>query len=65
MKNLSLSLADIAGSAYIQAVCRASAALGLGEYKELLAIAEEKVEFFPESFQKKIDDLLSECGTQI
>ena len=65
MKNLSLSLADIAGSAYIQAVCRGSAALGLGEYDELLAIAEEKVEFFPESFQKKIDDLLSECGTQI
>ena len=65
MKNVCLSLADIAGKAYIQAVCRASADLGLGNFEELLAIAEEKVEFFPPAFEEKIHALLSKCGTQI
>ena len=65
MKNVCLSLADIAGKAYIQAVCRASADLGLGSFEELLAIAEEKVEFFPPAFEEKIHALLSKCGTQI
>ena len=62
IKNVSLSLADIAGSAYIQAVCRASADLGLGQFDELLAIAEEKVEFFPPAFEEKINALLCACS---
>ena len=65
MKNVCLSLADIAGEAYIQAVCRASADLGLGNFEELLAIAGEKVEFFPPAFEEKIHALLAKCGTQI
>ena len=65
MKNLCLSLADIAGRAYIQAVCRSSAALGLGSFEELNAIAEEKVDFFPSAYAQKINDLLVQCGKQV
>ena len=65
MKNVCLSLADIAGTGYIQAVCRASADLGLGEFEELLAAGFEKVEFFPPAFEEKIHDLLEKCGSQV
>ena len=65
MKNISLSLADIAGEEYISSVCRASAFCGLGRFVELQTIAHEKVDFFPEEFQKKIDDLLPLCGQNV
>ena len=65
MKNISLSLADIAGEEYISSVCRASAFCGLGRFEELQTIAHEKVDFFPEEFQKKIDDLLPLCGQNV
>ena len=65
MKNISVSLADIAGEEYISSVCRASAFCGLGRFEELQTIAHEKVDFFPEEFQKKIDDLLPLCGQNV
>lgn len=63
--NVQLSLADLLGEAYINAVCEARAFL-TGESKEaLLAIAEEKVDFYPQSFQQRVDDLVDTIGQQV
>lgn len=53
LKNISRSLTDLAGEEYIDAVCRASAALGLGAYEDLRAIADKPVEFWPEDFARR------------
>ena len=63
--NISRSLTDIAGEKYINAVCEASAALGLGSFEELKAIAEEKVEFYPLSFAEKAEELALQSGKKI
>ena len=58
IKNLQLSLEDIAGAEYISKVCKASAALGIGSEAELRKIAGKKVDFYPDGLQKKLDDLV-------
>ena len=62
LKNLQLSLKDIAGAEYISKVCRASAKLGLGSEAELLKIAEKKVDFYPDGLQEKLDALIPFTG---
>ena len=62
IKNLKLSLADLAGADYIDKVCRASAAFGLKSLSELKEIAETPVDFFPAEFAEKLDSLIGRIG---
>ena len=60
-----LSLSDILGSAYTQSIARANDALGVMTYDETMAIADEKIDFYPAEKQEKNDAWLSKVGTQI
>ncbi len=60
-----LSLSDILGSGYTQAIARANDFLGIMSYDESMAIADEKIDFYPEEKQAKNDELLSKVGTVI
>ena len=62
IKNIQLSLEDIAGAEYISKVCKASAALGIGSEAGLRKIAGTKVDFYPDELQKKLDDLVPFTG---
>ncbi|MCR4575530.1 MAG: aminotransferase class III-fold pyridoxal phosphate-dependent enzyme [Lentisphaeria bacterium] len=62
MENLCLSLVDMLGSEYVDAVCRASSSLGLGDEKELQELGREKVEFWPEAYAKNVAALLERIG---
>ena len=64
-KNQKLSLADILGGEYIEALAAANEALGELSADEVRRIGSEKVEFYPEAKQKKNDDLLAKVGTQM
>ena len=60
-----LSLTDLLGRDYTDAIARANDFLGVMSYDETMAIADEKVDFYPEAKQKKNDELLCKVGTQI
>ena len=60
-----MSLADLLGKEYTNAVAAAEAALGAHSLEEALAIANEKVEFFPEAVQKKNSEMLSLVGKHL
>lgn len=60
-----MSLADLLGKKYTDRVCAANAALGVMAKEEALAIAEEKIDFFPEATQERNSRLLSLVGKQI
>lgn len=62
MKNLSLSLIDFTGSEYIDKVCRSAEALGFGKYSELYSLAETPVDFFPQGYECRLDELLDKTG---
>ena len=64
IKNLKLSLADLAGADYIDKVCRASAAFGLKSYAELKKTAETQVDCFPAEFAEKLDSLTGRIGKE-
>ena len=64
IKNLKLSLADLAGADYIDKVCRASAAFGLKSYTELKKTAETQVDCFPAEFAEKLDSLTGRIGKE-
>ncbi|MBQ2715847.1 MAG: hypothetical protein IJF21_03510 [Clostridia bacterium] len=64
-KNIKMSLADLLGKEYTDAVAAAEAALGAHSFEEALAIANEKIEFFPEAVQKKNSEMLSLVGKQV
>jgi len=56
------SLTDLAGERYIDAVCKSAAALGLGTYAELRGIADEKIDFFPDEFARRSEELTIRSG---
>ncbi|MFA6816472.1 MAG: aminotransferase class III-fold pyridoxal phosphate-dependent enzyme [Lentisphaeria bacterium] len=58
MRNIRKSLRDLLGEEYISAVCAAQAALTGEEEKKFQKIADEKVDFFSESFQARQNYLL-------
>ncbi len=60
-----LSLSDILGKNYTEAVARANGALGVMPYDETMAVADEKIDFYPEAKQKKNDEMLKKVGTVI
>ena len=59
------SLADLVGKDYLEAVCRARAALTGIETADLLRSACEPVEFWPESFQRRVHELLPLAGRSV
>ena len=63
--NIRRSLTDLAGEKYIDAVCRAAAALGFGTYAELRKIADEEIDFFPEDFAARSEALTLRSGEKI
>ncbi len=60
-----LSLSDLLGREYTQSVARANEALGVMSYDETMAIADEKIDFYPAEKQAKNDEMLAKVGTQI
>lgn len=62
MINISRSLADLCGQAYVEQVCRAGAATGFGSYRDLLRTATEPVDFWPDTFIARCQNLQARCG---
>jgi acetylornithine/succinyldiaminopimelate/putrescine aminotransferase len=60
--SVALSLEDLAGAGYVEAVCGARAALTGEDIAGLRALARERVEFFPEAFQQRLLGLLPKAG---
>lgn len=63
--NIQRSLADILGTQYLTAVCRARAMLTGRSFDELWAIANEKVDFYPEAFAARQEELMELIGKQV
>ena len=53
------------GSDYVRAVCAARAFATGVDAQHLLAIAEEKVDFYPGSFARRLDELVPLIGTKV
>jgi acetylornithine/succinyldiaminopimelate/putrescine aminotransferase len=64
-KSLVLSLSDILGTEYTAAACAAHAFLDGGDPAEARALANEKVDFYPREFARRVDDLLPLVGTRV
>ena len=64
-KNIKMSLADLLGKEYTNAVAAAEAALGAHSLEEAQAIANDKVDFYPEAVQKKNSEMLSLVGKRV
>lgn len=65
MNNISLSLADILGQGYVEAVCKAKSALSGSDINSLLKIANERVEFYPDEFAQRQNNLMKNLGTSV
>ena len=65
LKNLQLSLADLLGDEYISAVCAARSFLTGESGAALKAAAEEKTDFWPESFARRQEELMASVGTRV
>lgn len=65
IQNIKRSLTDLLGENYIHAVCRAKAALTGADEQVLWAIADERVEFYPEEFANRQEKLMELVGSQI
>ncbi len=65
MENLSLSLQDLLGEDYIYAVCGAAAALRGEDPAPLLALAQQKVNFYPEDFARRQEALMELLGQSL
>jgi acetylornithine/succinyldiaminopimelate/putrescine aminotransferase len=63
--NISRSLTDLLGKDYTQAVCEAKAFVEGKPIESFLAIANEKVEFFPPSFQARNETLVEAVGEKV
>lgn len=60
-----LSLVDLLGYPYIRSVCEAKAFLENEDQNKLLAIAEEKADFYPLDLQRRLDGLLEYVGERV
>ena len=63
LKNISRSLEELLGAGYTEAVIGARTALTGEDPEALRAIARERVEFYPEAFAKRQDELFAALGT--
>jgi len=60
-----LSLSDLLGREYTEAVCEARAFVQGVDKDTLTAIADEPVDFFPRSFQERMDELVDIVGQKV
>jgi len=60
-----LSLSDLLGRAYTKAVSAARAFTSTENVESLLSIAEEKVDFYPKTFEKRVDELIESVGKKV
>jgi len=65
LRNIRLSLADLLGAGYTDALCEARAFLDGGDIAAYRSIAEEKVDFFPEIYAARLDSLLTAVGQRV
>lgn len=65
IRNVSRSLSDILGQAYLQAVCKSHAALTGEPLEALEAVAHEKVDFYPAAFAARQETLMEQVGSQL
>lgn len=65
IKSLQLSLADLTGAEYTRALCETRAYLTGGSVATYQALAEEKVDFFPEAFRERLDRMLEAVGEPV
>jgi acetylornithine/succinyldiaminopimelate/putrescine aminotransferase len=65
MNDLLLSLIDLCGEEYIDAVIRAQTFLDGCTEQKLRGYAEEKVSFYPDHMQERADELLPHIGNQV
>ena len=63
-KNIRKSLVDFFGKDYLDAVCAAQAYASGRDRRELFRIADEQIDFCPESFQNRADELIRLVGQQ-
>lgn len=63
-QNTSHSLQDLLGASYTDHIVKAAVHMGMDK-AEALALATEKVEFWPESHQKAIENLAAQVGTAV
>ena len=65
MENLRLSLTDLLGADYTRAVCEARALL-TGESPEALrALADERIDWYPEAFARRQEALMEKVGCRV
>ena len=65
MENLRLSLTDLLGADYTRAVCEARALL-TGESPEALrALADERIDWYPEAFARRQEVLMEKVGCRV
>lgn len=64
-KPVVLSLSDLAGPDYIEAVCSAATACSRAGDARRRRLAAERVEFYPASFQRPLRSLLRKVGRQV
>lgn len=65
LANLSFSLNDLLGAEYLKAVIEARALTEGVDRRSLVRLADEKVDFYPEAFQKRVDELLDSVGRKV
>jgi acetylornithine/succinyldiaminopimelate/putrescine aminotransferase len=64
-KPVCASLKELAGADYLEAVCRARAAVSGENLGALRQLAEDEVDFFPKAFQARLLDLLPQTGQSV
>jgi len=65
LKNLEISLLDVLGEDYMQAVCTARAFFSNASFENQWSEASRKVEFFPKDFSNRLDELLELTGKKV
>ncbi len=64
-RGISRSLVDLLGRDYLEAVCAARAFTEGCDPGALRAVAEEKVDFYPAAFARRLDELVDRVGTRV
>jgi hypothetical protein len=60
-----LCLSDLLSREYIKAVCAARGFASSQDENELHKVAEEKVAFYPEAFERRVDELIDVVGARV
>lgn len=65
LKNIRRSLSDLLGEDYVRSVCLSHAALTGEDPDTLASIAHEKVDFYPDTFAARQEELMDHIGQQM